>query len=120
MKRKFEIEKVFTEEVFIGDSLACMTLISVAENAQKDGEEVYFQVKADTKNGIVMNGVGIGASMPLDEIGVSDDIKEFVHAAKVGKKVRVDIASTMKDWYDNGEVIKFRFVVYKENEEHFR
>ena len=116
MKRDLEIEKVFTEEVFIGDSLVCMTLISVAENALKDGADIYFKVKADTSNGIVMEGVGIGASMPLDEVGVSDNIKEFVYAAKVGKKVRVDIVSTMQDWYDNGEVIKFRFVVYKENE----
>lgn len=116
-KQNLEIENMFTEDFFIGNSFVCYTIISAAEDGRKNGEDVYFKVKSGTKEGVIVEGVGIGASFPLDESDVSDNVKEFICAVKAGKRVRVDIASTKEEWYDNGDVLKFRFIVYKGREE---
>lgn len=104
-----QILKTFEFDFETGDFMTVFTLENIIENEAKEGREVYFEPYVTTK-GIILNGVGIDASITFDEESCEEDMLDFIQAVRNGQKVYVK--PIVGEFSASRTTIKLKFDIY--------
>lgn len=109
-KINLEVEKTFQSEVHVGNAFAAYVVRNTAKEAKENGGQVYFKPLV-TKTGILLECVGLTASIPFDIGRHGEEIDDFIQSVKGGKQTRVDIET--EEMPEEPDGIGLNFIVYK-------
>lgn len=109
-KQPLEIEKKFQMEIRVGNAFAAFVIRNNAKEAKENGGQIFFNPLV-TKTGILLECVGLTASMPVDTGRHGEAMDEFIQAVKDGKHTRVNIET--EEMPEEPDGIGLEFIVYK-------
>lgn len=109
-KLNLEIEKTFCMEIRVGNAFAAWCIRDAAKEAKENGKDFYFKPMV-TKTGILIEAVGIAASMPFDSGACAEEIEEYIQYVKDGYQTRIEVETEESPEEPDG--IGMNFIIYK-------
>lgn len=104
-----EIEKIFEEEFDLGDYLTLFTIEKMLKDSLDKGKNTIIEPRI-TPSGLILEGPGFTAAFEEDES--SDNMIEFIHAVKSGKRVYIE--PIFGEFSIDRSALRLKFIIYKE------